>query len=113
MPIRFRCEACGQLMGISSRRAGAEVSCPKCGKNARVPQPDPNRLFEGDDIDDLLRPDAPRPPSDVHTSARLSGMQPELPPAPKTTSVGWLTLLTAVAAAAFATGYFVGRASVS
>jgi DNA-directed RNA polymerase subunit RPC12/RpoP len=40
MPIRFRCAYCNQLMGISSRKAGTVVRCPKCAGEIIVPSPE-------------------------------------------------------------------------
>ena len=40
MPIRFRCAYCNQLMGISTRKAGKVVRCPKCAGEIIVPVPD-------------------------------------------------------------------------
>jgi len=40
MPIRFRCAYCNQLMGISSRKAGSVVRCPKCAGEIIVPMPE-------------------------------------------------------------------------
>ncbi|MEI7684888.1 MAG: hypothetical protein WCL32_07650 [Planctomycetota bacterium] len=37
MPIRFRCAYCNQLMGISHRKVGAVVRCPKCSGQVVVP----------------------------------------------------------------------------
>jgi phage FluMu protein Com len=37
MPIRFRCAYCNQLMGISTRKAGKVVRCPKCAGEIIVP----------------------------------------------------------------------------
>ncbi|WP_145456200.1 zinc ribbon domain-containing protein [Gimesia panareensis] len=37
MPIKFRCQHCDQLMGISSSKAGDVVDCPTCGMSVRVP----------------------------------------------------------------------------
>ena len=37
MPIRFHCNRCQQLLGISSRKAGSEIQCPKCGITQVVP----------------------------------------------------------------------------
>lgn len=37
MPIKFRCEHCQQLLGISRSRAAATVDCPQCGRSLRVP----------------------------------------------------------------------------
>jgi DNA-directed RNA polymerase subunit RPC12/RpoP len=41
MPIRFRCAYCNQLMGISLRKAGTVVRCPKCAGEIIVPSPEP------------------------------------------------------------------------
>ena len=40
MPIKFRCQHCQQLLGISVSRAGAVVDCPQCGRSLRVPELD-------------------------------------------------------------------------
>ena len=75
MPIRFRCEHCGQLLGIARRKAGTHVNCPSCFRDVLVPAEDQAEaraavqapapipapagappLFERDDFDDLLRP---------------------------------------------------------
>src|ERR1022692_2553077 len=40
MPIRFRCAYCNQLMGISTRKAGTVVRCPKCAGEIIVPMPE-------------------------------------------------------------------------
>ncbi|MBL8818651.1 MAG: hypothetical protein JNL58_21670 [Planctomyces sp.] len=37
MQIKFRCQHCNQLLGISSSRAGARVDCPGCGRSIHVP----------------------------------------------------------------------------
>ncbi len=37
MQIKFRCQHCNQLLGISSSRAGARVDCPGCGRSIQVP----------------------------------------------------------------------------
>lgn len=82
MPIRFRCQYCGQLLGIARRKAGTPVNCPTCHNQVKVPaseeaarQPTgagasaptsggqsappskaPPMLFERDDFDELLQP---------------------------------------------------------
>ena len=38
-PIKFRCDRCGQLLGVSPSRAGRPVKCPKCGTGLTVPVP--------------------------------------------------------------------------
>lgn len=40
MPIKFRCEHCRQLLGISQTKAGEMVDCPTCGRAVRVPSLD-------------------------------------------------------------------------
>lgn len=39
MPIRFRCPGCDGLLSIATRKAGAEVACPKCREGLIVPTP--------------------------------------------------------------------------
>jgi hypothetical protein len=36
-PIKFRCFQCQKLLGVSPSKAGAVVSCPKCGAGLLVP----------------------------------------------------------------------------
>jgi phage FluMu protein Com len=100
MPIRFRCVYCDKLLGIAHRKAGSVVNCPQCKQPLIVPTPEPeptaagsqvsappanpSKLFERDDFDVLLEPDAnvraPDPPP-----ARKKPRLPEheaLPPRP-------------------------------
>ncbi|MDX1964180.1 MAG: hypothetical protein SFX18_13585 [Pirellulales bacterium] len=37
MPVRFPCNDCGQMLGIGTRKIGAEIQCPRCGKPLIVP----------------------------------------------------------------------------
>ncbi|MBP3954990.1 hypothetical protein J8F10_06805 [Gemmata sp. G18] len=37
MPIRFRCTHCARLLGIATRKAGTETTCPHCGSAITVP----------------------------------------------------------------------------
>ena len=39
VPIKFRCFRCQQLLGVSRSKAGAVVSCTKCGAELIVPEP--------------------------------------------------------------------------
>jgi DNA-directed RNA polymerase subunit RPC12/RpoP len=41
MPIKFRCYQCMQLLKTSRAKAGAVVTCPKCGVELLVPPPAP------------------------------------------------------------------------
>lgn len=110
MPIRFRCVYCDKLLGIARRKAGAVVNCPQCGQPLIVPTPEPGaepepdpmpapprpaaapvpptppgRLFERDDFDVLLEPDArvrnPDPPSPTRRPAPAEPAN-GLPPSP-------------------------------
>ncbi len=38
--LKFRCYRCNQLLGVSSRRAGTVISCPKCAAELKVPRPE-------------------------------------------------------------------------
>jgi hypothetical protein len=104
MPIRFRCENCGQLLGIARRKAGTHVNCPSCFRDvlvpaedqaearAAVPAPVPVQaqagappLFERDDFDELLRPAvsmAPEAPALRYPHAPAPP-PPPLAPAPR------------------------------
>ena len=37
MAIKFRCQHCQQLLGISTTKAGTNVDCPACGRSVNVP----------------------------------------------------------------------------
>lgn len=37
MPIRFRCPGCEGLLSIARRKAGQEITCPKCSELVIVP----------------------------------------------------------------------------
>jgi phage FluMu protein Com len=59
MPIRFRCSYCNRLLGIATRKAGMQTTCPHCGNSITVPIP--NEGDDGktermnlDDIDEML-----------------------------------------------------------
>lgn len=63
MPVRFRCDHCGQLLAIARRKRGTSVECPRC-QNAllvpdtdRIDRPKPStsaRLFESNEFDRWL-----------------------------------------------------------
>lgn len=65
MPIRFRCAYCNQLMGISRRKAGTVVRCPKCAGQVVVPMPQNGE-------EDL--PELPRQEGDFHPPDRAQGV---------------------------------------
>lgn len=37
----FRCGECNRLLGVSRSRVGQSITCPKCGTDQPVPNPDP------------------------------------------------------------------------
>ena len=58
MPIRFRCTYCNRLLGIATRKAGTETTCPHCGHAIVVPVPTEDEAkterVSMDDVDQLL-----------------------------------------------------------
>ncbi len=58
MPIRFRCTFCNRLLGIATRKAGTETTCPHCGYNITVPTPTEDdaqtERINLEDVDELL-----------------------------------------------------------
>jgi hypothetical protein len=60
MPIRFACPNCRQLLGVSLRKAGTEVKCPKCEAAVIVPTADQSlaiaamRRFEDSSVEETL-----------------------------------------------------------
>jgi phage FluMu protein Com len=38
--LRFRCSSCNQLLGVSSKKAGAVIACPRCSAELKVPSPE-------------------------------------------------------------------------
>ena len=38
--LRFRCYRCNQLLGVSFRKAGTVISCPRCAAELKVPRPE-------------------------------------------------------------------------
>jgi hypothetical protein len=38
MPIRFTCDACRTPLAVATRKAGSEVTCPRCEARIRVPE---------------------------------------------------------------------------
>src|SRR5262245_57705593 len=91
MPIRFRCAYCNQLMGISRRKAGTVVKCPKCAGEIIVPA-----LEEDAPEDEAASPANPfeelnfnlnsAVPAEA-SAAATAGVEPppELPPPPALT----------------------------
>ncbi|MFN0050730.1 MAG: ExbD/TolR family protein [Planctomycetales bacterium] len=84
MPIRYRCPACQQLLGISSKMAGREFPCPTCGAVSIVPLEDqpvlppraegPPVTFSSAPADDESPPEGfeePLPPASDDVASRF------------------------------------------
>jgi phage FluMu protein Com len=58
MPIRFRCAYCNRLLGIATRKAGTETTCPHCGYTITVPVPQEENgrteRINVEDVEELL-----------------------------------------------------------
>jgi phage FluMu protein Com len=85
MPIRFRCAYCNRLLGIATRKAGTETTCPHCGYTITVPYPDDGEKTERvnlADVDALLKRPAAAPPAvDGAEVTQQSGVLTEPPAA--------------------------------
>lgn len=87
MPIRFRCAYCNRLLGIATRKAGTETTCPHCGYTITVPYPDDSEKTERVNLADvealLKRAPAGEPPAvDGAEVTQKSGVLTAPPPAP-------------------------------
>ena len=47
--FRFRCSECGKLLGVSPKKVGRPVACPKCGAELIVPEIEPDAPPTEDD----------------------------------------------------------------
>ena len=108
MPIRFRCTFCNRLLGIATRKAGTETTCPHCGYAIMVPVPAEDEAkterVSVDDVDQLLgnhvteriaepatqvlpppraEPPKPAPPKGAVHKPRAKPPAPPVPEAPK------------------------------
>src|SRR5262245_33625056 len=101
MPIRFRCPACHQRMGIARRKAGTTVNCTACRNPVVVPAeddapesapataaipdppsppppPSPRDVFDRDDFDLILqREPAARSPAVATPPPPVRGPRPD------------------------------------
>lgn len=63
MPIRFRCPGCDGLLSIARRKAGTDISCPKCGELVIVPTlPDDQTEADIEGVGDAVEAVAPPRP---------------------------------------------------
>ncbi|VTR94942.1 unnamed protein product [Gemmata massiliana] len=53
MPIRFRCTHCTRRLGIATRKAGTETTCPHCGGAVVVPANSGDAKTEHLNLDDI------------------------------------------------------------
>jgi phage FluMu protein Com len=81
MPIRFRCSYCNRLLGIATRKAGTQTTCPHCGNAITVPIPHEDdgktERINLDDVDALLGKSM-----DGATVKESAVAAPPAPPAP-------------------------------
>lgn len=84
MPIRFRCAYCNRLLGIATRKAGTDTTCPHCGYTITVPYPDDAEKTERVNLADvealLKRPAAEPPVVDGAEVTQKSGVMTAPPP---------------------------------
>src|SRR5438552_1362618 len=73
MPIRFRCDYCNQLLGISRRKAGTIVRCTTCEWQLIVPDPS-DAATEGAGPNEPV----PQPDGDDAPKTEAASRQPEV-----------------------------------
>ena len=90
MPIRFRCSYCNRLLGIATRKAGMETTCPHCGYTITVPVPqeenDRTERMNFEDVEAALGRGATemvQPPAAVADPPVADPPKPPAPPAIK------------------------------
>jgi DNA-directed RNA polymerase subunit RPC12/RpoP len=77
----FRCGECNRLLGVSRSRVGQSITCPKCGTEQPVPNPDP-LIDSGTPSGMIVTPPAPATtPVGAGTAAPLAVPLPEVEPA--------------------------------
>jgi hypothetical protein len=120
MPIRFTCTCCRQPLSIGKRKAGTQVTCPKCQSGLTVPMldkpvaaiPPPTsrhfssaKLFPFDDLTTVIETPTPErfePATSVVIDRSLIAIS-------RRVLYVQAALITFVAIAAFAIGYLSGR----
>ena len=81
MPIKFRCQHCDHLLGISRKKAGEQFDCPACGRGIRVPDLDGNtRPVEEQQLrtNDPKLMDAFRELDEIDTTPRPITLEPRV-----------------------------------
>jgi phage FluMu protein Com len=95
MPIRFRCDYCGQLLSIASRKAGSAVRCPKCRHENSVPtesargatRKEAARFFESSRFDEWIGRLSEEGTSEVDSASVKSASTLDVPTALGSTDV--------------------------
>jgi hypothetical protein len=117
--VRFICPACRHLLAISSRKAGAQVNCPKCHSAIIVPPADSNDEHDLDSAHGEAVWAEAGAAEKPHTSAPpISSRAPVAIPEqsenalfirlPRRVLYLQAILLSVVALLAFAAGYLIG-----
>jgi phage FluMu protein Com len=95
MPIRFRCSYCNRLLGIATRKAGTETTCPHCGYSITVPVPEAQdertERMSLDDVEaalgrgatEMVQPAAVAPPVERPCGEKPKAAPPVPPPPAK------------------------------
>jgi hypothetical protein len=123
MPIRFACPNCHQLLGVSERKAGSAVKCPKCATEVAVPQaeeagaPPAMRRFEHPEVEEAINrlvvfdrtavDDAP-PGKLAATPGRLIGHDQSMLLIPRKVIYFQAGLLSLTALLFFLAGWWIG-----
>jgi hypothetical protein len=92
MPIRFRCSYSNRLLGIATRKAGMQTTCPHCGNSITVPAPprgeERTERINVEDVDELLGKSAGAAVKEAPVPPAQEVLEPEfeeplsLPPPP-------------------------------
>ncbi len=84
MPIRFRCSYCNRLLGIATRKAGTQTTCPHCGYSITVPVPNEDdsktERLSFDDVEAMLGREVTEIGDPASASARPVASAPVAPP---------------------------------
>ncbi len=123
MPIRFACPSCHQLLGVSERKAGSAVRCPKCAAEVAVPAEADNaavpamRRFEHPEVEEAINrlvifdrtaDDDASFGKPAATSSRLNGGSQSMLLIPRQVVYFQAGLLSLIALLFFLAGWWIG-----
>src|SRR5688500_7907555 len=77
MPVRFTCRHCDSTLSVSSRKAGQQVTCPKCRERTPVPGGEIPAAAEPETAADEPDVVPPAPPGD-RRDATFADTEPPL-----------------------------------